>query len=87
MEEKFENQCQSCGMPLKSGEESGTEANGSKSHKYCHFCYQNGQFTEPNVTLEEFKSLNDERMKKAGVNFILRWLGKMQLPSLERWRK
>lgn len=85
-EKKFQNQCQSCGMPLKNGEESGTEVNGEKSLEYCHFCYQNGKFTEPDLTLEEFKKLNQQRMKEAGVNPILRWLSKFQLPTLKRWK-
>lgn len=83
---EYEKQCQSCGMPLKDGAESGTEASGEKSKEYCHYCYQNGSFTEPNITLEEFQKLNDERMKASGVNWFIRWMGKMQLPSLKRWK-
>ena len=82
----YEKQCQSCGMPLNNGENSGTEANGEKSHEYCNYCYQNGAFTEPNATLEEFEKLNQERMKASGVNPVLRWLSKFQLPNLKRWK-
>ncbi|WOF17282.1 hypothetical protein F1737_01315 [Methanoplanus sp. FWC-SCC4] len=45
--------CESCGMPMKKDEDFGREKDGSKSRKYCIFCYQNGAFTEPDLTKEE----------------------------------
>ena len=37
--------CQSCGMPKnKDKGNGGTEKDGSKSEKYCSYCYQNGEF-------------------------------------------
>ncbi|PKL59700.1 MAG: hypothetical protein CVV33_06480, partial [Methanomicrobiales archaeon HGW-Methanomicrobiales-4] len=59
--------CESCGMPLISDHESGTEKDGSPSQescnhntgtekdgslsqKYCTHCYQNGAFTDPDLT-------------------------------------
>ena len=51
MQEKF---CESCGMPMGETDEMyGTEANGQKSLDYCKFCYENGNFTNPNATLAE----------------------------------
>ena len=38
-ERKF---CQCCAMPLDKPEDKGTEADGSLSGDYCHYCYQNG---------------------------------------------
>lgn len=83
---KTYKQCQSCGMPLKNGEEAGTEVNGDKSTMYCKFCYQNGVLTQPDITLEEMKKVVDDALK--GKRWIkpLRWLAVMQLPSLERWK-
>lgn len=78
-------QCQSCGMPLKKG--AGTEVDGSASTMYCHFCYQNGQFTQPDVTLAEMKVITDTALKEAGWIAPLRWMAKMQLPTLQRWKK
>ena len=49
--------CQSCGMNLKSAEEFGTNADGTKNTEYCHYCYQNGAFTQ-NVTMEEMMEIN-----------------------------
>lgn len=45
--------CQSCGMPLKSIGDFGTEANGSASDSYCCYCYQHGKFTDEGITKEE----------------------------------
>ncbi|HWQ67162.1 MAG TPA: zinc ribbon domain-containing protein [Methanospirillum sp.] len=45
--------CESCGMPLGTPEDCGTEADGSKSSKYCVHCFQNGSFTKPDLTREE----------------------------------
>jgi hypothetical protein len=84
---QFYKQCQSCGMPLKEGEQSGTEADGSKSLKYCHFCYENGKFTQPDMTLEGMKEFTDKMLKEKGWITPLRWMAKMQLPKLERWKK
>lgn len=45
--------CQSCAMPLTKKEERGIEKDGSLSSLYCMYCYKNGEFTDPDVTLEE----------------------------------
>lgn len=45
--------CQSCGMPMQSDADFGTEADGTLSEDYCTYCYQNGAFTEPGITIEE----------------------------------
>ena len=34
------NFCQSCAMPMADGDY-GTEKDGSESHDYCKYCYQN----------------------------------------------
>lgn len=44
--------CESCGMPLANAEDLGTEADGSKSMKYCIHCYRDGGFTEPELSKE-----------------------------------
>ncbi len=45
--------CQSCSMPMGSPELFGTCADGSTSSDFCTYCYQNGKFTEPAITLDE----------------------------------
>ncbi len=79
--------CQSCGMPMDKDEGSGgSEIDGSKSSQYCSHCYQNGQFTEPDITLEQMHAKVLERMKEM---HIPKFLGKhfaKNLPNLKRWR-
>jgi hypothetical protein len=45
--------CQSCGMPLQKEEDFGTNENGSKNNEFCHFCFQNGRFTDEGITMDE----------------------------------
>lgn len=82
-------QCQSCGMPLqttKSGDCRGTEADGSKSEKWCSLCYENGAFIGADCTLDEMKKIVDNALKEQGRGRIVRWMAQKQLPTLERWK-
>jgi hypothetical protein len=40
-------------MPINQPDLLGTEADSSKSEKYCVYCYQDGKFTQPDITLEQ----------------------------------
>ena len=88
--EKF---CQSCCMPLNlHGEDvRGTEADGSKSTKYCSYCYENGAFIEPNITFDEMLVRGKEAISNGQGNKIVKFFMKtfypMQLKGLERWKK
>jgi hypothetical protein len=85
---KYEKFCQSCAMPLEDGKTSGTEKDGTKSLKYCNYCYQDGEFTSPDMTLEEMKKVLDDTIGKEGrKGKFYAWMGKMTLPKLERWKK
>jgi hypothetical protein len=80
------HQCQSCGLPLEKGKQSGTEADGSKSDKYCYLCYKDGKFVAPDITLEEMKKIVDNVLKQKGWWKPARWFALMQIPHLERWK-
>lgn len=79
--------CQSCSMPIDDIEMRGPEKDGSKSDEYCKYCYLNGNFTDPNMELDEMKAI------------VMTQLGKMRspanviekavtiLPELKRWKK
>ena len=75
--------CQSCSMPLDKPELLGTEKDGSKSHEYCTYCYQNGAFINPNMTLPEMKTLVKEQMK---IDTGIIDMSVNSLPNLKRWR-
>lgn len=81
--------CQSCGMPLNKPEDHGTEANGSQSKKYCAYCYQTGEFREPERTLDEMIEISAKGFSDQDPDVSLeqaRTQMKQILPHLERWR-
>ncbi|WP_094603973.1 hypothetical protein SPSIL_043980 [Sporomusa silvacetica DSM 10669] len=84
--EKF---CQSCGMPLSGQEELlGTTASGSKTEEYCIYCYENGQFKQPDLTLEGMIEVCLPHMKENGMTeAAARRLLREHLPNLKRWHK
>ena len=88
MEMKF---CQSCGMPL-SEDILGTNADGSKNHEYCIYCYENGAFTE-DFTMEQMaehcSQFVEEFNKNAGQNLTASEYKQELLkffPTLKRWK-
>lgn len=87
MQEKF---CESCGMPMGETDEMyGTETNGSKSIDYCKSCYDNGTFTNPNITLEEQIELVADIMVK-DFGFSIEDAKKQcseGIPTLNRWKR
>ncbi len=82
-------QCQSCGMPLqtkKAGDCRGTEADGSRSEKWCSLCYADGKFLTPNCTVTEMQEIVDKALIENGSGKLMRFLAKKQIPTLERWK-
>jgi sulfatase maturation enzyme AslB (radical SAM superfamily) len=79
--------CQSCTMPIDNIENRGTEKDGSKSNLYCKYCYQNGDFINPDMTLEQMKNIVLPQMHKMNLpeNIIQQSLG--NLPHLKRWQQ
>jgi hypothetical protein len=86
--EKTYKFCQSCGMPLKKDEKGGgTDADGSKSLKFCSLCYQDGKFTSPQITTaKEMQILVKGKMKEMGIPGFLAGFFTYGIPKLERWR-
>ena len=83
--------CQSCGMPLAQAVDFGTERNGQAATEYCRYCYQNGSWTQPNITLEETIALGSKALEQLEISEIKKWLLKtlypMQIKGLKRWKK
>lgn len=80
--------CQSCSIPLDEGFY-GTEADDIKSTEYCRFCYEKGEFTEPELTMEQMLSRTlDFMTRKLKVpeeksrEFVY-----AVIPKLKRWNK
>jgi hypothetical protein len=80
--------CQSCGMPLAKDElGGGTEKDGTKSPKYCSHCYMNGEFTLPNITVEEMKERVKQKIVEFGMPKFIAGMFTQNIPKLERWTK
>lgn len=73
-------------MPLAK-DPGGTEADGSKSIRYCSHCYQRGSFVLPNLTVEGMQDRVKQRMKEMGFPGFLGGLFARKVPKLERWKK
>lgn len=85
--EKLYKFCQSCSMPLKKDEKGGgTNADGSKSSKYCSYCYQDGKYRRPEFTAKQMQNLVKGKMKEMGIPGFLTLFFTIGIPKLERWR-
>ncbi|KEJ00913.1 transcriptional regulator [Clostridium botulinum A2B7 92] len=84
MEQKY---CQSCGMPMSEDLYS-SELNNKRNHEYCIYCYENGSFKHPDLTMEQMIDVCVPFMKEKGIKEDeARALMKNCLPNLKRWRK
>ena len=81
------NLCQSCCMPL-TDDLLGTNADGTVNHDYCSYCYEAGEFTAPDLTMEEMISICIPFMVEQGMTAedALKIL-ESTLPNLKRWSK
>ena len=81
--------CQSCGMSIQDPKDFGTTASGAKNLSYCRFCFENGAFTEPDLTLEQMiekctgisatkRNMSEEKAKEIVIDYM---------PKLKRWFK
>ena len=80
--------CQSCGMPLDD-EFFGTEENGELTPEFCKFCYQDGSYVQPDVTMESMIRMSVDNMT-AELGFDdpkAIELANAYIPTLKRWKK
>jgi hypothetical protein len=75
-------------MPFKQDpQKGGTEKDGSKSLKYCSYCYKDGEFTNPEIdTPQKMQKFCIEMMQKQGMPKFMAWIFTRSIPRLERWR-
>ena len=78
--------CQSCGMPMEEDEHFGTNAEGGKNDEYCTYCYQKGQFTDPDITIDEMTKKVTQMMKQRNmpaetIDNVAKFI-----PMLKRWQ-
>jgi len=79
--------CQSCGMPL-SETNKGTNEDQSLNEEYCHYCYEEGEFVIPNLTLniqmDRLTNMAIENMKMSETE--AKSIAESVLPGLKRWK-
>ncbi|MFV5695851.1 zinc ribbon domain-containing protein [Flavobacterium sp. LB3P122] len=78
--------CQSCGMPLTTEESKGTENNGLKNNDYCKYCYEDSQFKNPEMNLEEMGKVVKAHMEKKKLPNYMIQKALNVLPVLKRWK-
>lgn len=79
--------CQSCSMPIEDPALQGTQKDGSKSSEYCKYCYQDGAFVNPGMTLDEMRSIVIEKMEDNKIPEDIIEAAVSSLPYLKRWNK
>lgn len=74
-------------MPLKKDpKQGGTNEDGTKSIKFCSYCYEDGQFTQPSFTVNDMQAFVKNKMKEMGFPGFLAGFFTKGIPKLERWR-
>jgi hypothetical protein len=84
---ELRNFCQSCTMPIDQVDNRGTESDGSKSHLYCKYCYQDGKFVNPQMTVDQMRIIVSTQMRKLKISDTIIHQSLDMLPHLKRWRK
>ena len=79
--------CQSCAMPLRKAKDFGTEASGARNDDYCAYCYKDGAFISPNMSMEQMRDFCIDKMVERGVMPREQAAGLLYevMPKLKRW--
>jgi hypothetical protein len=72
-------------MAIKDLDKLGTNTDASKISSYCMYCFQNGEFTQPDFTLAKMQKFCIENMKEMGFPELIAWLFTRSIPKLKRW--
>lgn len=79
--------CQSCSMPLTTPEDFGTDKAGFRVNDYCRHCFSDGEFTEPDISMQEMLDRCVTIMDRQGIMRApdARLLLSDVMPRLRRW--
>jgi hypothetical protein len=77
--------CQSCGMPMSRPELMGIEKDSSKSTIYCIYCYRDGEFSDPDMTIGEMKVHVRAELRKLHAHEAVISTAIGCVPTLSRW--
>lgn len=79
--------CQSCGMPMSAkGLAPGFDSDGRESRFYCHLCYDQGVFLQPDIRRKSMQHLVSHALQREGWPKAAAWLATRHFPLLRRWR-
>lgn len=67
-------------------EDFGTNADGTRNTEYCHYCFQNGAFVNPNASVQDVVDLSVAAMKRMHMPDSLIDQTRQYIPTLKRWR-
>ena len=80
--------CQSCGMPLKKDPKRQQNITDSMiSNKYCSYCYEDGEFKQPDWNANQMRDFVKGKLKEMGFPGFLTEFFTRGIPNLERWKK
>lgn len=84
---KVYKNCQSCSMPLKKDPKGGaSNKDGTISTIYCSYCYENGEFLQPDITVQQMQDfVKDKLIEMKFPKFLASFFTK-GIPKLERWK-
>lgn len=81
-----DERCQSCGMLLITQHNFNLFTDDDKKSIYCKTCYLDGEFTEPNLTLEKMKKKMKIRCKELKFGKLSSFVLINRLGALQRWK-
>jgi hypothetical protein len=68
-------------------EDFGSNADGTRNEEYCHYCFQNGKFTTPDITMEQMIEMLVGMAAKMGMTEAqARQMAETFIPMLKRWK-
>lgn len=80
--------CQSCAMPLSVDEDHGDNRDGSRNDEFCRFCFKEGDFVDPEITMQE----KIDKLVRIAVTHMdmteekALEMAKGIIPQLKRWK-
>ena len=73
-------------MPMLNQTAFGTNNDNSPNHEYCHYCFSQGEFTDPGITMEEKITKIIALAEKIGIpKEEASKMANATIPKLKRW--
>ena len=79
--------CQSCAMPMKKVEDFGTNKDGTKNQEYCSYCFNNGEFIDKVITMDQMIKKCVGIMRQMNMSEVQIEQTKKFIPTLKRWQR